>query len=147
MLVITDHFTRFAVAIPTRNQTAKTTADGLYNEFIVRYGFSARLPSDPGANFESQIIKALCEFMGIHKCRTSPYHASGNGMKERFNRTLISMLGILDIEKKNNWKQYIAPFVQAYNCIKHESTDFSPYMFLFGGRPRWLSWMRRPTGD
>ena len=134
--VITDHFTRFAVATPTRNQTAKTTADALYNGFIVRYGIPARLHSDQGANFESQIIKELCEVMGINKSRTTPYHASGNGMTERFNRTLISMLGTLDIEKKKNWKQYIAPLVQAYNCIKHESTGFSPYMLLFGREPR-----------
>ena len=35
VLVITDHFTRYAQAFPTRNQTAKTTARVLYENFIV----------------------------------------------------------------------------------------------------------------
>ena len=136
VLVITDHFTRFAVAIPTRNQTAQTTAEVLYKEFIVRYGIPARLHSDQGANFESALIKQLCEIMGISKSRTSVYHAAGNGMTERFNRTLISMLGTLENDKKQNWKQYIPPLVQAYNCIRHESTGYSPYMLFFGREPK-----------
>ena len=49
---------------------------------------------------ESDIIKQLCDMMGIQKSRTTPYHASGNGMTERFNRTLISMIGTLEPEKR-----------------------------------------------
>ena len=46
ILVITDHFSRYAQAIPTRNQTAKTTARVLFDNFIVHYGFPARIHSD-----------------------------------------------------------------------------------------------------
>ena len=112
------------------------TAEVLYNDFIVKYGIPSRLHSDQGANFESGIIKELCEILGMDKSRTTIYHAAGNGMTERFNRTLISMLGTLETEKKKNWKQYMAPLVQAYNSIKHESTGFSPYMLLFGREPK-----------
>ena len=37
ILVITDHFTRFAQAFPTRNQTAKTTATLLFDNFVCHY--------------------------------------------------------------------------------------------------------------
>ena len=43
ILVITDHFTRYAQALPSKNQTAKTTARLLFDNCICHYGFPARL--------------------------------------------------------------------------------------------------------
>ncbi|RXN37405.1 Retrovirus-related Pol polyprotein from transposon 412 [Labeo rohita] len=60
ILVITDHFTKYAVAVPTRNQKAQTVARCLWENFLVHYGFPERLHSDQGPDFESRLIKELC---------------------------------------------------------------------------------------
>lgn len=136
VLVMTDHYTRFAQAIPTKNMTAKTTAEALFNNFINYYGIPTRIHSDQGANFESQIIKELCLITGMRKSRTISYHAMGNGQCERYNRTLLNMLGTLKPEQKQNWKLHINPLVHPYNCTRNESTGVSPYFLMFGRNPR-----------
>ena len=136
LLVITDHFTRFAQAIPTRNTTAKTTAEAFYNNFVMHYGMPMRIHSDQGANFESRLMKELCTTLGIAKSRTTPYHPMGNGMCERFNRTLLDMLGTLQPQQKQDWKTYVGPLVHAYNATRHESTGYSPHYLMFGREPR-----------
>ena len=136
VLVVTDHFTRYAQAYPTPNQTAKTTAKVLFENFILHYGFPLQLHSDQGRNFESEVIQHLCKFANITKTHTSPYHPMGNGMCERFNRSLLGMLGTLSEDQKKDWKSYISPLVHAYNSIKHESTGFTPFYLMFGRHPR-----------
>ena len=135
ILVITDHFTRLAHAVPCKNQTAKTTAQALYNFFLI-YWFPLQLLSDQGRNFMSKTIKELCKLAGIKQSRTTPYHAMGNGRCERMNSTLLNMLGCLTDEQKANWKKYVPTVVHAYNCTKHESTKQSPFYLMFGRHPR-----------
>ena len=136
ILVITDHFSKFSQAYPTKNQLAKTTAHVLFEHYIVHYGVPARIHSDQVRNFESKVIKELCNIMSIQKSRTTPYHAMGNGLVERFNRSLLQMLGTLEADKKKNWKDYLPSVVHAYNCTKHVSTGFSPYKLMFGRDPK-----------
>jgi hypothetical protein len=57
-------------------------------------------------------------------------------MCERFNCTLLHMLGTLEPEQKKNWKAYVGPLVHAYNCTQHDSTGFSQYYMMFGRNPR-----------
>ena len=136
ILVITDHFSRYAQAIPTRNQTAKTTARVLFDRFIVHYGFPAHIHSDQGQNFESNLIKELCQIARVEKSRTTPYRLMGNGQVERFNQTLLKMLGTLEEYQKSDWKTHVPTLVHAYNAMFHDSTGFSPYFLLFGCHPR-----------
>ena len=132
VLVITDHFTKYAVAILTRNQTAKTTADVFYNKFILHYGIPTKLHRDQGANFESDIIKELCNIMKMTKTSTSVYHAMGNGCMERCKRAFLNMLGTLEQSKKADWKKNVPSLVYAYNCTRQVST----FELMFGRRPK-----------
>jgi hypothetical protein len=136
VLVITDHFTHYAQAIPTRNQTARTTAKALFDNFICHYGFPSRLHSDQGRNFDGAVIKELCQLANIAKSRTTPYHPQGNGMPERFNQTLLNMLGTLEDKKKLNWKAHVPALVHAYNSTRHETTGLTPHFLMFGRHPR-----------
>ncbi|CAI5672770.1 unnamed protein product [Oreochromis niloticus] len=135
ILVITDHFTKFAVAIPTPNQRARTVARCLWENFMVHYGIPEKLHSDQGPDFESRTIKELCQVAGIHKVRTTPYHPRGNPV-ERFNRTLLDMLGTLRDQEKSCWRDHVRPLVHAYNCTRNEVTGFTPYELMFGRQPR-----------
>lgn len=43
ILVITHHFTRYAVTIPTRNQKVQTVAKCIWDNFLVHYKFPEKL--------------------------------------------------------------------------------------------------------
>ena len=136
VLVITDHFTRYALAYASKTQTAQATARILWDNFICHYGFPEQFISDQGRNFESDLIQELCKIAGVKKLHTTPYHPQSNGQCERFNSTLCNMLGTLSDEEKSDWKSHLGCMTHAYNCTKHASTTYSPDYLMFGRHPR-----------
>ena len=73
ILIITDHFTRYAQAHITSSQKAHVVARTLWEHFFVHYGFPEKILSDQGRNFESVLISELCELTQSKKLRTIPY--------------------------------------------------------------------------
>ncbi|KAL7866135.1 hypothetical protein SRHO_G00113820 [Serrasalmus rhombeus] len=136
VLVVTDHFTRYAQAFPTKDQKAVTVAKTLWEKYFIHYGLPTRIHSDQGRDFESRLIHEMLTMLGVKKSRTSPYHPQGDPQPERFNRTLLDMLGTLSAQQKSKWSQHITHLVHAYNCTPNESTGFSPYYLLFGREAR-----------
>ena len=87
ILIVTNHFTRYGQAFPLKSQTTSATAKLLWNNYILHYGFLAKIITDQGQNFESKLIENLCQVAGVKKLRTSPYHPQTNGQYACFNST------------------------------------------------------------
>ena len=82
---MTDVFTKSAMAVPTRDQKAN-----MVEQVLVRQWFSQHCPPlrphlDRGRDFESQVVRRLCDIYGIKKSRTCAYRPQGNGQCERLN--------------------------------------------------------------
>ena len=135
-LIVCDHFTRFVQIFPTKNKSAKSAADHIFNKYILNYGFPRRIHHDQGGEFNNRLFDRLHKLSGIESSRTTPYHPMGDGQPERFNRTLINMLKCLNENEKGRWKDHVAKLAFAYNATVNKSTGFSPFYLMFGREVR-----------
>ena len=136
LLIVTDVFTKFTQAYPTRDQKAHTVVKILTERWFYTYGVPTQIHSDQGRNFESELVRQLCRLYGVRKTRTTPYHPQGNGQCERFNRTLFDLLRSLSRDQKRRWPRLLPQLLFAYNTTTHHTTGFSPFELMFGRRPQ-----------
>lgn len=136
VMVVTDYFTKWVEIFAIPDQQAETCADILLNEVFARYGCPYDLHSDQGRNFISAVFVELCKILEIRKTRTSPYHPSGNGQVERFNRTLIRMIKAYLKGEQREWDRNLGCLAGAYRSSVHEATGFTPNFLLFGREVR-----------
>ncbi|KAL1263543.1 hypothetical protein QQF64_006282 [Cirrhinus molitorella] len=136
VLVMTDVFTKYTLAVPTQDQRAETVAQVLVVEWFCKFGVPGRIHSDQGRNFESLLIQQLCSLYKVEKSRTTPYHPAGNGQCERFNRTLHNLLRTLPPSRKRDWALCLPQVLFSYNTTPHQSTGESPHYLMFGQEPR-----------
>ena len=132
ILLIVDHFSRYAQGYPCKNKEALTAAKHLYGDFVLRFGLPGKILHDQGREFENKLFSELEKLTGIEKLRTTPYHPQCNGAVERMNSTLLKMLRTLPEKWKTKWHDSVNKMLFAYNATRHDSTGYSPYFLLFG---------------
>ena len=136
VLVAADYFTRWTEAYTIPNQEATTVADKLLNEMFLQFSPPEQLHSDQGRQFESDLISSLCKLLHINKSRTTPYHPQGDGLVERFNRTLLDMLATSVQDHPFDWESHLRKVCMAYNTSVHSTTGYTPFFFMFGREAR-----------
>lgn len=134
--VITDTFTKWVEILPVPDQTAHTSAKHLVDEVISRFGCPLDLHSDQGRNYESRLLKEVCDLLEIRKTRTTPRHPQCNGQTERFNRTLIQMIKAFIKDDQRDWDQHLGCLAAAYRSSQHETTGFTPNFLMLGREVR-----------
>ncbi len=134
-VVFMDYLTKWPEVFPTSDQTALTIAKLLAEKVISRHGVPAELSSDRGAAFLSNLMKGVCQLMGIHKVNTTAYHPQTDGLVERFNRTLTDMLAKKVERSGKDWDTQLPYVLLAYRASVQESTGESPFFLLHGCDP------------
>ena len=132
ILMMTDHFTRYTLAVVTKDQTAKTVMKVFYKCFIAVFGAPAKLLNDRGANFTFALVEELCAAFSIQKCWTTAYNTQCNGQVECFHQMLFHKLAHA---KKAQWEQHLPELLQAYNSTRSVVTSYSPLYLMFGRCP------------
>eukprot|EP00731_Ephydatia_muelleri_P006231 Em0003g479a len=136
ILVAGDHFTHWMEAYAIPNQEAETVAQKLTEELFFRFSPPEQLHSDQGRQFESELVAQICKILNISKSRTTPYHPQGDGLVERFNRTLLDMLATTAERKPFEWEDHLQRVCFAYNTSVHPTTGYTPFFLMFGRQAR-----------
>ena len=135
IMVMTDHFTKYAQAYITPKQMAPVVAKTLWDQFLVHYRCPRKILTDQGKSFKNSLVKELCALAQVQKLHTTPYQPQTNGSCKRFNYTLISMLGMLPVHAKKNWLEWVSMLTHAYNATMCHATGFSPFFLMYGQTP------------
>ena len=136
LLVVGEYFTRWMEAFPIPNQEAVTVARTLIDKYFCRFGLPEQLHSDQGKQFVSDLLKEVCRVLRIAKSRTTAYHPQSDGLVERYNRTLLSMLSTCANEHPFKWEDYVQKVCMAYNTSIQATTEYTPYYLMFGREAR-----------
>ena len=136
VLVMADYFTKWIEVFAIHDQEASTVAQKLVDGVFCRFGIPEQLHSDKGKQFEGTLLKEICKILNISKSRTTSYHPQGDGLVERFNRTLQHMISATINDHPFDWEEALPKVCIAYNTSIHATTGYSPFFLMYGREAR-----------
>ena len=112
--------------------TAEETCDHLINVWIARYGCPITFQSDNGKEFVGDLTKELMKRSQVAQAHSTTCHPQTNGLVERQNCPLVSMLRVYCSRYMDDWDKHLPQVMGAYNSTEHSTTGISPHMMLTG---------------
>ena len=102
VLVMTNAFSKFSVAVVMPTQQVKTVAKTLVDKWFYTCGIPSRIHSDQGKSFSNKIIEQLCKIYGVKQSTTTLYNPHGNSPYKLLNCMLQNILKTLPKDQKPN---------------------------------------------
>ena len=132
ILVFIDYLSRYTELCPIKEKSSIAVAESLRHRIITRHSCPKVLISDNAKEFTSDVIQNLCKAYGINKCQVLPYRPSSNGLVERANKSIISILRTVITPKTVDWHLVLDDVQMTLNNSVNESVGESPHYLLYG---------------
>jgi len=136
-LIIVDHFTKFAIAVPMLNQSAEAVTAALLHSWVQHFGAPQQLLSDQAAVFEGDLFKSTLENLGVEKLSTEGYSSQSNGLCERVGGIVQQILRTL-VPQNDVWDLFLPFATHCYNTSLNQDLGMTPHEALFGREPKLL---------
>eukprot|EP00731_Ephydatia_muelleri_P032108 Em0023g615a len=124
VLVAGDCFTKWMEANAISNQEAVAVAKKRLDEMFCRFSLLEKLHSAQGNQFEGEVVTQLCRLLAIEMTRSTLYHPQSDGLEERCNRTLLSMLATYLDDQPNEWDVYLSKLCMTCNSSVQSATGY-----------------------
>ena len=132
IVVATEYFTRFAIVRALPEETASQIAMFITENIVCQFGSPKEILTDQGRQFRSKLMNEITFLMQTKHRFTTAYHPQCNGLTERFNSTLSTMISMYVDNSHKNWDQALHFVAFAYNTAINASTGFSPFYLMYG---------------
>ena len=119
------HFTNYAESVPRLTASAKETCDFLINTWVARHESLMTFQTGNGAVFIGKLTKELVRCSQVAEAHCTKYHLQTNGLVERQNRTLLSILRVECSRYLNDWDRCLPQVLVAYNSTQHSNPGIS----------------------
>ena len=87
---------------------------------------------DNRGNFEDELFRSFCKVLEITKTRSSPYHPTGNGQCDVFNKIILQMIRVYLPRGFKEWDEHIPLIAMSLPSMKNRSTGYSANMLMLG---------------
>ena len=135
IVTMVDYATRYVEAKPLKTAKAEEVAEALW-EIWTRVGVPKEILTDRGSQFVGDLANEVNRLLCVKGLTTTPYHAQGNGLVEKYNGTIKTMLKRLCQEQPKEWDRFIPALLFAIREVPQESLQYSPFELLYGRQVR-----------
>ena len=132
IVVAIDYHTKWAETRALPTATTKGVANFFIEQVVLRHGTPRRVTTDQGRCFVSGVMKKVFDRLEVKQRTSTAFHQQANGLVERLNKTLATMISMYVDSNHSNWDEILPYITFAYNTSRQESTGRTPFFLVYG---------------
>jgi transposase InsO family protein len=132
LLVAVDCCTKVVELQATKSCSARDAADAIARRVVARYGAPARLVSDRGGAFTSELVKELCALLNTRHNFSVAHHPESHGQVENTIKHVERTLQAFVSEHQRDWDDKLWLVEATLRHSVHRTTGVTPFKMVTG---------------